>query len=75
MRYQELQEHLERQPFYPIRLHMSDGSKVEIRHPEMVILGRNTITVGEPSDEPKVADRIRQYSLVHVVQVEQMQEA
>lgn len=42
---------LRAQPFRPFRLHMASGRTFEIRHPEMVRMGRSDIVVFSLVDE------------------------
>ena len=64
-------EALRRRPFVPFRLHLADQSAFEVRHPEMLILGRGHLALGIPSaGEPLLAERIVTVSLGHVVRME-----
>ena len=45
MRADELRELLDRRPFEPIRLHISSGQTVDIKHPEMAFV---TQSLGAP---------------------------
>ena len=69
MRANELKKLLDRRPFQPIRLHVSSGETVEVRHPEMAIVSKSLIAVGV-NGSGGVADHIVHYNLVHVVQIE-----
>lgn len=67
----ELRALLRRQPFVPLRLHLTDGKQYDIRHPEMALLTRTTVDLGfdqEPGSG--IADAIEFVSLVHIVRVE-----
>ncbi len=68
----ELTKHLREQPFVPLRLHMSDGSSFDIRHPENAIVTTQTIYVVTHED-PKtgVAEDVQWLSLRQLVRVEQ----
>jgi hypothetical protein len=44
----DLLEHLRRRPFQPFRLTLTDGRTHEVRHPELVMVGRSTVTIGLP---------------------------
>ena len=46
MRRDELVEALQARPFRPIRLYVSDGGTFDIRHPEMLMVGRHQAIVG-----------------------------
>jgi hypothetical protein len=50
----ELKAWLKREPFLPVRLHMTDHSTFEVRHPEWIMVGFSTAVVGtrrDPSSE------------------------
>ncbi len=72
----ELTKHLREQPFIPLRLHMSDGSSFDIRHPENAIVTTHTIYVVTHED-PKtgVAEDVQWLSLRQLVRVEQQAKA
>jgi hypothetical protein len=71
MRPQDLKEELRRQPFDPVRLHLTDGTVYEIRHPDLVMVGRSKLLVGTPAEGvPGVFERYDVVSLLHVVRLE-----
>jgi len=43
---EELRDTLRHQPFEPFRLVMTDGAGYEIRHPDLLWVGRSTAMVG-----------------------------
>ncbi len=45
---------LRKRPFEPFRVHLSDGSTFEIRHPELAIVERSKVIIGVPG--PKGLD-------------------
>ena len=58
-------------PFEPFRIHLNSGRTYEIRHPEMLRVGRSSLNVysfvGEPSDP---YERMEMVSLVLVGRME-----
>jgi len=71
MRPDELAVLLQRRPFVPIRLYMSDGTTYGIRHPETYILVRSYIAVAvKARPQDLVSERIMFCSLVHIVRAE-----
>lgn len=71
MRPEELRELLHRRPFLPLRLHLTDGTEYEIRHPDMALLTRSTVAVGlEHQPGQGIADDMVYVSLVHIVRAE-----
>ena len=45
------------EPFRPFRIHMASGRAFDVRHPEMIRVGRIDVDIFTfPSDEPEVHD-------------------
>jgi hypothetical protein len=69
---------LEDLPFKPFRIHMSDGTLIEVVEPGMVIVGRTTAVLprsfSRDEDGRRVATIFRTISLGHVVQFSDMEE-
>src|SRR5262249_44535687 len=72
MRRDDVLQHLQRRPFQPFRLRLSNGIDHDIRHPEMAIVTPSTVVVGIPASAAPVpsADNYVIVSLLHVVQIE-----
>ena len=68
----DIQLHLKRQPFQTIRLTLTDGRTYEVRHPEMVLLGRTALILGlmGSTNDDLVYDRAVDISLLHIMQIE-----
>ncbi len=71
---EDLLESIRRRPFVPFRLVTSDGTGYDIRHPELLMPGRRTVTVGIP-DNPTVPVYERQVrvALLHVQRLEPLE--
>lgn len=41
----EIQAYVDAEPFHPFRIHMASGRTFEVRHPEMIRVGRTSVTV------------------------------
>ena len=55
--------HVGAEPFRPFRIHTASGRGFEVRHPEFVQVGRNTVTVFAPSgSDPGGQERWEQIS-------------
>jgi hypothetical protein len=69
---QEILDMLQRRPFVPFRIHLSDGSSFEVRHPDLVMPGARSVAVGIPAPNlpPDVYDRIVILALVHITRLE-----
>ncbi len=75
MRGDELKELLVRKPFVPLRLHMTDGTTFDIRHPDNIIVLKSRVDIGVGADARGVVDRVDYCSLLHVVRIEELQSA
>ena len=50
---EQLRELLKRRPFQPFRVHVKDGRVLEVRYPEINLLGQSYINIGIPvPDDP-----------------------
>ena len=59
------------EPFQPFRIQMASGRSFEIRHPEMIKVGRSSVTVYmRPEGDPNQADRWQEVSLMLLESVE-----
>ena len=68
---EDLIELLEERPFMPLRLHLADGRKREIRHPEMAIVTESLVVIGVPrDDESKLALHFTFCSIPYIVEAE-----
>jgi len=62
---QEVLNYVQAQPFRPFRICMNSGRSFDIRHPEMVRVGRRDILIFTfVSDSPDVYDRWANVSLL-----------
>lgn len=73
MRAEELTELLRVRPFVPLRIHLTDGTTFDIRHPDQVLVLRQRVDIGMPPNPTTgVVERVEHCSLLHVVRVEQL---
>ncbi len=64
---QEVLNYVQAQPFRPFRIRMNSGRSFDIRHPEMVRVGRRDLLIFTfVSDSPAVYDRWENVSLLLV---------
>ena len=72
MTYQRIGNYVTAEPFRPFRISMASGRVFEIRHPEMVQVGRTTVTIftfmSENPQETK--DRQHEVSMLLIESVE-----
>jgi hypothetical protein len=45
MTFRKVGEYVEAEPFRPFRIKMASGSSYEIRHPQMILVGRTSVRV------------------------------
>ena len=69
-----LRELLANVPFVRFRLHLSEGKSVDVRHPELVLPGRQYFVVGIPeADRAELPfDRSQMVFYMHVSRVEML---
>ena len=70
MNAETIREWLRRQPFEPFELRLSNGERYEVRHPELLAIGKNRIAIVDPN-----TDRFVHVALVHVNSIEALQKA
>lgn len=51
MKPEDVLQLLRHRPFEPFRIHVSDGSTFEIRHPELAMVERSKVIIGVPGSE------------------------
>src|SRR4051794_36974133 len=70
----DLRALLHARPFVPFRLLLSDGGGVEVRSPEVVVVGRRFALVGllDPNATDTLIDRWTVVWYMHVTRSEQM---
>lgn len=68
MNYETLKELLARRPFEPFEIRLSNGERHEIRHPEMALLLKSRIVIGDAEN-----DRMTICGLIHINSIETSQ--
>ena len=66
---------LERDPFVPLRLHLTDGRKVEILNPGLCFIARLALYAFRPGRRHMLASDVDVISLRHIVSVEPIEPA
>jgi hypothetical protein len=57
--------HTKAEPFRPFRIQMASGKTFDVRHPEMIRVGKtNLLVFSFVSDEPEVFDEWQSFSLM-----------
>lgn len=70
MRADDIRSHLRRQPFQPIRVYISDGSKYDVRHPELMLVTRTEVVIALDPGSDKVPEHKVFCDPVHITQIE-----
>jgi hypothetical protein len=64
---------LERTPFVPFRIHLTNGQTFDVKHPDFVWVFRSRLELAVPStDEQKIMDRAEHISLLHITRIEEL---
>lgn len=62
-----------RRPFAPFRIHMSDGSSFEVRHPELAMVLQSRVVIGVPPADPERPPKELQFcSILHITRLEEL---
>lgn len=76
MRAEKFSELIRKQPFEPLRMHMTDGRMIDITHPDQVMVLRQRIDVGIPTAPGfDILEWVEHCSLLHLVRVEPLRRA
>lgn len=71
IRREDVLENLEKRPFEPFRICMTDGRTYDVTHPDLCIPSRNTVYVGVPDPRlRRTVVRMDQCAYVHIVRFE-----
>jgi hypothetical protein len=70
MNIETIREWLNRQPFEPFEVRLSNGEVHQVRHPENVALGKTRIVIAYPDP-----DRVVHCSLIHINSIQALQAA
>ena len=73
---EELRDTLKHQPFEPFRLVLTDGEGYDIRHPDLLLIGKRSAIVGlaGSGDEPYY-ERTVKVDLLHISRIEPLSNA
>lgn len=73
MTQEELQDAARRQPFEPFRLVLTTGATFDVRHPDLIMVGRRSAIIGISNEPAGTAfDRTFKVDLLHVVGIEEL---
>ena len=66
----KISEMIKRRPSQPFRLHTSDGTTHEVRHPDQIMIDRTVCYVGIGPEQDGVFQRVATISNIHVTHLE-----
>jgi hypothetical protein len=73
MTQEELQDAARHQPFQPFRLVLTTGATFDVRHPNLIMVGRRSAVIGITKEPGGTAyDRTIKVDLLHVVGIEEL---
>lgn len=72
---QEIKKLMDKQPFSPFRIHMSDGSSYEVPHHDAAMVFRNFIEVGLNPDSAGILESAVRCAIIHITRIEDLQPA
>jgi hypothetical protein len=73
MQAEDVTAFLRKRPLIPLRIHMTDGHRYDVHHPEVMVVSRSHAMVGlQPDPATGVDDRIEHCGLIHIVRIEEM---
>jgi hypothetical protein len=69
----DLQQTARRQPFEPFRVILTTGATYDVRHPDLIMVGRRAAIIGITNEPSGTAfDRTIKVDLLHVVGIEEL---
>ena len=72
MRLTELRNYVERQPFSPFRICLSDGTEHEVPSPNLIFLTKNTVTLCRMTEGDEFPETKKLFDPLHITRVEVM---
>lgn len=66
----QVREHLRREPFRPVRIHISDGSHYDVHHPEMALVTRTEVAIALEDAQGELPERMVYCDPLHITRIE-----
>ena len=71
---EDIQARLRERPFRPFRIIASEGLRFDIRHPNLVFVGRRDLMLGFTNVEgSSIYDRVTRLALIQIVALEELE--
>ncbi len=69
----DIQSRFRQRPFVPMRIVTSTGQNYDIRHPELLMVGRRALIVGmESAENPTQFDQVTRIAMLHVTELQDL---
>jgi len=77
LRPEDVLKHHKKQPFEPYRIHLSDGTSFDVKHPDLLMVGERFVIVGQPraGKNGAIAHTHDTVALMHIVRLEPLHAA
>ena len=72
MRLNEIRSQVERRPFRPFRICMSNGSEHVVSNPNLLFLTRHTVILGILEEGEEIPEQTKYCDTMHITRVETM---
>jgi hypothetical protein len=66
----QIRQHLRREPFRPLRFHLSDGSHYEVYHPEKALVTRTELAIALGAAPEDVPESMVYCDPLHITRIE-----
>jgi len=70
-----IRELMKKDPFHPFRIKMSDGSVYDVPNHDAAYVTRHYVEVGLDLDKNDIPGRVARCSILHIVNIEDLQAA
>lgn len=70
MRPDLIRELLRQQPFQPVRVHLSNGSHFDVRHPELMLVTRRQVAIALDAVRDELPERMAYCDPIHITHIE-----
>jgi hypothetical protein len=74
MRPEDIKTHVKAEPFQPFRIHLSNGSYYDVRHPEMIMVGASEVVIATRLRPDGVAGEFAYCRPLHITHLENLPE-
>ena len=71
----EIREMLTAKEFKRFVIHTTDGARYEITSRGLILVARNSIMIGLPSDQEGIAERVVRCAIIDITRIEELQAA